>query len=81
MKQANLAFLLALGVVVIIFKIATRNTAASDQSATGGAPVVPLDAALNVPITEAAYHQGASAFAAATGPDEGMSGEEVTTTQ
>jgi hypothetical protein len=80
MKQANLAIFLALAVVVVIVKIATRNTG-EKPSATGGTAVPPLGAAETDAITEAAYHQDASDFAAATGADENIGGEEVTSLQ
>jgi curli biogenesis system outer membrane secretion channel CsgG len=80
MKQANLVFILALAAAVVIFKVATRNTAAEKQSATGGTPVTPHDPSENVAITEAAYHQDASDFAPAFG-DENSGGEEVTSLQ
>jgi len=40
-----------------------------------------MDASNNDAITEAAYHQGASDFAAAIGPDENIPDEEVTLPQ
>lgn len=79
MKQANLAFMLALVAVVVIFKIATRKT--SNPGATGGTPIDPMATPENGAITEAAYHQAPNEFSAATGADENTSGEEVTSLQ
>jgi hypothetical protein len=79
LKQANLAFFLALAAVVVFWKLATRDTA-EKPSATGGTPINPLGAPETDAITEAAYHQDASDFSPAFG-DVNSGGEEVTSLQ
>jgi hypothetical protein len=70
--------LVAIAGIVIVHKIATHGKNATTQGATGGtAPALQMSPDSD-PITEAAYFQGASEFAAATGPNEGQDGEEVT---
>jgi hypothetical protein len=72
--------LVAIVGIVVVHKIATRKTNATVQGATGGTTPAKLDAPDADPITEAAYYQDASEFAAAYGPDEN-SGEEYTSLQ
>lgn len=64
----------------VLFFLAHREYARK-QGATGGTPPAKLDAPNADAITEAAFHQGPSDFAAATGPDENTDGEEVTSIQ
>lgn len=80
MKEANLAFFIALAVVVVLFKIFTRgssNTSSAPQTAQVAPAVTPvLPSSQSDPLTEAAYNQQPADFAPALGADENTGGEE-----
>lgn len=76
--KINLAFIGIIGALVVGYAVWARRP---KQGTTGGTPAPALDPTQNVAITEAAYNQGASEFAAAFGADENTSGSEVTLLQ
>lgn len=75
MKQINLALVLTVAALAILFKIATRK---SKQGETAGTPAPQLTTPENGELTEGAYHQTATDMSGAFGDQENTGGEEVT---
>lgn len=79
-KQLNLVWIVGLAGLVIAWKLVTRgNTSSKPNSFTPAdfSKVPEMGSPENTPITEAAYHQGASDFAPAAGANENQPDEEV----